>query len=50
MTRWVQYPMMLIQYRLADILRGRFGLPHPVSIAENPRDSRRSSEREDRPN
>jgi len=35
MTRWIQYPMKLIRYRLADILRGRFDLPHRVNIAEN---------------
>ena len=26
---------MVIRYRLADILRGRFDLPHRVNIAEN---------------
>jgi len=35
MTRWIQYPMKLIRYRLADILRGRFDLPHRVNITEN---------------
>jgi len=37
MTRWAQYPMKLIRYRLADIQRGRFDLPHRVNIAESTR-------------
>ncbi len=35
MSRWIQYPMKLIRYRLADILRGRFDLPYRVNIAEH---------------
>jgi hypothetical protein len=34
MTRWIKYPMKLIRYRTADILRGRFDLSHRVNIAE----------------
>lgn len=34
MAQWAKYPMKLIRYRLADILRGRFDLPHRVNIAE----------------